>query len=320
MEKSLITHSSSVCYKTCPRKYFYQYIMTIRKSVESTPLRIGKAVHLGLDLWAVGTDPQESITRAVASYEVLPEWANTEELVYQWMIEREKVARLLSGYFWRWGEVEEKIIQSERAFEVDLLNPDTGRPSSNYNLAGRIDKIIETAGKRLAIKEHKTCSEDISNDSDYWLRLRIDQQISQYMTAARRLGYDVETVIYDVIRKPTIGPLTIPLLDEDGLKIVVDESGERVYLDAKGKSEPKPRQSGDSKKGWSLQTRKQTPQEYGERLTDDIAIRPEYYYAQREIPRLNSDLEEFEYEAWDLQKQIQEAKNITDGTETQLLA
>ena len=35
---------------------------------------------------------------------------------------------------------------------------------------------------------------------------QVAEQISLYVTAARRLGYKVESVYYDVVRKPTIQP------------------------------------------------------------------------------------------------------------------
>lgn len=71
------------------------------------------------------------------------------------------------------------------------------------------------------IKKYKV-GEDIQPDSDLWRRLQIDSQISMYVLAARRLGYPVECVLYNVTRKPTIKPTAIPLLDELGVKIVLD--------------------------------------------------------------------------------------------------
>jgi hypothetical protein len=152
--------------------------------------------------------------------------------------------------------------------------------------------------------EHKTASDDLEPDSDYWKRLRIDQQISAYYIAARAKGHDIQTVLYDVTRKPEIGPLQIPLLDGDGFKIVLDAAGERVRT----KDGKKWRESGDKEQGWVLQCRIQTAREFGERLTADIAARPDYYYRRQEIPRLDKDIEEFRYELWQMQQQMRDSQ------------
>lgn len=308
MSSPLLTHSRMQSQKTCPRMHYFLYEVGIRRDRESKPLRLGAAVHLGIDLVAKGYSPDEAILAAVAGYEVLPTWAaNNDEAAFEWMIERETVARLLAAYFWYWtGERQQvaQFIHSEQSFDLPLRNPETGGVTTSFRLAGKIDKIIQLADGRLAVMEHKTCSDDLDADSDYWRRLRIDSQISLYMLAARQLGYDVRTVYYDVIRKPRIQPTLIPLLDDEGLKIVLDAEGNRVMT----KDGKKPRQSGDASQGHVLQQRRQTPAEFGERLTDDIVARPEFYFARQEIPRLESDLTEFQMELWQQQQQIREAQ------------
>lgn len=156
---------------------------------------------------------------------------------------------------------------------------------------------------RLAVMEHKTTGDSIDSGSDYWLRLRIDHQISLYMLAAKELGHDVQTVLYNVIRKPSIAPKQIPLLDSNGIKIVEDENGMRVM-----KKDGTPRESGDAEKGYKLKQRIEAPDEFGQRLAADIIARPEFYYARQEIPRLTADLDEFRWELWQQAQAIREAQ------------
>ena len=153
----------------------------------------------------------------------------------------------------------------ERQFELPLTNPDSGKPSRAFLLAGKIDAIVKMPDGRLAVLEYKTAGEDISPDSEYWLRLRCDGQISLYVIAARALDFDVATVLYDVTRKPTI----------------------------------RLRQN-------------ETPQQYGQRLLDDIATRPDFYYARREIPRLEDDLAEYGAEVWQQAQQLLEVRRRAD--------
>jgi hypothetical protein len=110
----------------------------------------------------------------------------------------------------------------------------------------------------------------------------------QYVLAARSLGWNVEHVIYDVTRKPGISPKQIPLVDENGIKIVQDVAGNRVF-----KKDGSPRESGDTEKGYVVQSRQETPEEFAERLTADTDERADFYFARREVPMLEQDLEEF---------------------------
>lgn len=326
----LLTHSRMDCYKACPRKHRNRYELGIRPIGDAKPLRIGRAVHRGIETYEK-TPAHHLIAReeecrnlaiqeATKDYEVLPDWCNTDEKMTAWMVERETVAALLSGYFWYWSEWKLEIIQTEFPFELPILNPDTGKKTTSFNKAGKIDGIVRLADGRIAVRETKTCSDPIHNDPDepgepdYWRRLKIDQQISHYMVAAREMGYAVETILYDVIRKPTIEPLSIPLLDESGTKIVLDSQGNRCFKSklkkdgTPGAGHGEPYESGNAEKGWTLQSRKQTPQEYGERLLKGIEERPEFYYQRREIPRLEADLKEFEVELWQIQQQIRESQ------------
>ncbi len=86
---------------------------------------------------------------------------------------------------------------------------------------------------------------------------------------------------------------------------MLDGYGERVR-NLTGKKDW--RQTGDKEKGYVLQTRPMTIQEWGDKLTEDIVERPEHYFARVEIPRLDSDLDEFLAEQWDVQLAIREAQ------------
>jgi hypothetical protein len=170
-------------------------------------------------------------------------------------------------------------------------------------MAGKIDGIVQFPDGRVAVDETKTTGQPIDDAADYWLKLRIDEQITRYMYAARQLGYDVVVVHYDVIRKPTIKPSQVAVLDNEGLKVVLDNEGKRVF-----NKNGTPKQSGSTEQGWTLQTRIETADEYGERLSLDISERPTFYFNRKEIVRSDSDIQEFLTEQWQQQKTIAEAE------------
>jgi len=303
----VLTNSRLSCAKSCRRKHYFRYELGVRPQSDAVYFRIGGAFHKGVELRRKGLDQDAAILEAVASYETLPGWAKTPEQIHDWMTERETVVSMLAGYFWRWqGDADQiaETVAAELPFELPIVNPETGKPTTSFRLSGKIDGIVKLKDGRLAIHEIKTTSDDIEPLSDYWKRLRIDHQITTYVYAARKLGYAVETVYYDVAKKPDIRPKQIPLLDDQGFKIVLDAAGQRVMT----KDGKKPRETGDTAAGYTLQTRIEEPAEFRERFMEDIEARPDHYFVRQEIPRLDADIEEFEHELWSQQQELRDAQ------------
>ena len=298
-ETSRLTTTRLASLRRCPRQHYYRYELGLSRTREKDALRLGSAFHVGMEAKNGGLDAERAVAHATVGYDERPAWADP----WEWEIERETVRHLLTGYFWRYGLDDLKVLAAEQTFEMPLVHPVTGEVSADFVLAGKIDAIVQLPDGRLAVLEYKTAGEDISSDSDYWLRLRCDPQISQYVLAARALGFDVATVLYDVTRKPTIKPVQVPILDEAGEKIVLDAQGSRV-LTAAGKL----RKTGDSAKGFVLQSRPESPAEYGERLLADIGDRPDFYFQRREVPRLEDDLAEFRVELWQQAEQLADTR------------
>jgi hypothetical protein len=293
----LLTYSRQDCFKTCRKKHWWSYEMRIRPIYDARALRMGSVWHHALELLVTALEVAVAYIRG--TYRYCPEQFDETD----WNYECETMVRLVCGYAWRWENDGLDYIATEKGFELGLENPATGKPTTVFRLAGKIDGIVKLEDGRLAVMEHKTIGESIDSDAPLWRRLRIDHQISFYVNAARRLGYDVATVLYDVTRKPTIKPADVPLTDSDGLPIVTDRNNIRVFT-----KQGKPRKTGDKEKGYTLNTRPMTVEEWGEKLNEDIAARPDYYYARNEVPRLDSELEECQQEVWQIQKTIREAQ------------
>lgn len=302
MTSNLLTNSRMTSAKTCLAKHYMEYELGVRLDTDAKPLRMGRAVHEGLDLLAKGQTIVEVAAQIRTLYADFPAWINSDDLADEWLTECEVCVCMLSGYAWRWADDPQiaEVVCSEQQFLQEIVNPETGRTSRLWRKAGKIDKIVRLADGRLALMEHKTCSEDISVDSDWWKQLLIDQQISLYVIAARQAGYQIDTVLYDVLRKPGLSRSHVPILDADGKKIVVDVRGTRVY-----NTNATPRQAADKAHGWTLQTGLETVEDYANRVMTDIGSRPDYYYARREVPRLDGDLLMFASELW------QQAKLLT---------
>jgi len=260
-----LTHSRLACFRTCPRKHYLSYELGIRPEKDSFSLRVGSAFHLALDLIEKGHDPSDAFERVLDDpYDVA------------------LVAAMVHGHHFRWNGQQPEVVASELAFEMPLRNPETGAATPIWNLAGVIDKIVRLDDGRLALMEHKTTSRDFSPGADYWVRLHMDQQLSIYVLAAREIGYDVATVLYDVTRRPMLRPL----------KATPEES--RKYK-ANGVLYANQRDVDE------------TPAEFTARVAAYVAEHPESF-ARIEIARLDQDLQWCAAELWQQQLAIRSAQ------------
>jgi len=312
-----LTCSQIKCARKCLRKHLIAYILAIRTEDVPTYFRTGHVVHRGLDFRAQGLDVDSAITQALQEFDQGLLNLKGEEFEKR-MIEREVLARLLGGYFWRWEEMDRdiKVVASELSFELPIYNPQTGKANDIFIIAGKIDKIIKLADGRLAVMEHKTTSDDISPISHYWKRLKIDMQISIYYLAARMLGYPVETILYDVIRKPSFskpkqltqaqtrelvekGIYHTKFTGDDKLTLVGNYKVKQLNETSGGEGQSPAFDvdgytivSTQHKQGYSLP---ETVSMYGDRITADIGRRYNHYYGRREIPRLEHQIFETQH-------------------------
>ena len=267
-----VTTSELNCYLACPYKHHLRYRLMLRRVLAERPLFDGGAFHEALDLWYTTRDQGAADARIVELYNA--EEVNVpEDELHAHRCGRERIRSLFAGYVWRWTNEPLELLASERKFAVPI--------SSLVTLCGKIDKLVKLPDGRTALMEHKTTASDIAQDSLYWQRLRMDLQVSNYI-----IGTDAKTILYDVAYKPALLPKQVPITDADGCKIVIDTKGERIY-----NTNGKPRQTGDAALGYTLQTRIEEPGEYGRRVLDDIAARPDHYFARKEISRTKDQLE-----------------------------
>ncbi|MEI7837954.1 MAG: PD-(D/E)XK nuclease family protein [Planctomycetota bacterium] len=222
--KTKLTSTRLSSLRRCLRLHYYRYELGLARVRQATPLRFGQVFHKGLELrhGLFGQDTQALLDNVLADYGTAPAWADPTD----WAVEHQTLRALLTGHLWRYGSDNVTFVAVEQAFEIPLVNPGTGYPSRKFALAGKIDGVVQLPDGRLAVLEYKTTSEDVAQGGEYWLRLRCDGQISQYVLAARALGFDVATVLYDVTRKPTIRLRQNETPEQYGQRLLAD-IGER---------------------------------------------------------------------------------------------
>lgn len=282
-----LTHSRLACFRACPRRAQLAYEYRLRPLHPDLPLRIGSGFARAVEAGAKGLDVEAAMGDGLADpYDLA------------------LVAAMFTTHKERWAGRGLEHVYAEVAFhDVPIVNPATGRATPVYVSDGKIDRIVRLADGRLAIMEYKTTSKDFAPGDDYWLRLHIDLQLSIYLLAARHLGIDVSTILYDVTRRPALRPSQIPVTDAEGVKIVLDAAGERV----KTKTGTW-RQTGDTALGYVVKTRVETPEEFADRVATAMRADPDKHFARIEIARTDADLDDARSEIWMQQLAHREAQ------------
>ncbi len=256
----LLSNSSLTTFRRCPREYYFRYVLLRKGRAKAAALRFGTLFHVALNAWwRCSGDAAYRFAAALAAIaEHIAKQDNESDA-----FEVVKAQCLIAGYSARWADEGYETLAVELRFRLPI-------EGAEYDLGGAIDAIVRKGG-RVRNVEHKTTSADISVGSDYWRHVvTLDPQVSTYMHAARVLGYDPRDTLYDVIRKPTLPHL-----------FATPEEARKYTKPTK--AEPIPRLYATQRE------RDETPEEYAERLTEDIATNPTRYYARMPIVRLEED-------------------------------
>jgi len=285
-----LTNSQRTCFARCHREHHYAYELGIRPRLVPHALGFGSLFHAGLEAWwrAPGHDKDDALDDALVAVECAydAQLGDDTELDAYDVIRAEE---LLRGYDARWGgalaDGELAVLAVEREFECALVNPATGKPSRTWRLGGKVDAIVRDARGDVWVVEHKTTTADLAPGADYWLRLRIDGQVSTYFDGVESLGLPVRGCLYDVIKKVTAKPYRATPEDE------------RRYTTKASKLK-----DGTARPAGSLHAnqreRDETADEYRARIAARIAEAPEACFQRAEVVRLDTDLNEARADAW----------------------
>ena len=287
-----LTHSSMATFATCRRKYYLQYVERLRPTITATALRFGGAYHLGLEVLANTGSADQAIAAVRRNYAEFPGWVEDEATEKSWWVECETVVALVDGWAWRWRDDEVTVVEAERSYQLPIVNPDTGASARSHRHAGKRDQLVTLPDGRSALREFKTTSDNISPTSNYWKHLAIDPQISGYFDSYAAEGIEIDTVLYDVVRKPTIRPRTLQKKErekfiEDGKWFGAEfQEFTRADVDL------------------------ETPAMFAARLSAYLRERPDFYFARREITRLEADQREFRHDLWQTHQAIQQSERV----------
>jgi RecB family exonuclease len=193
-DKTLLTYSALNTFRNCPRKYKNRYLDNLRPRERPDALSFGSVIHTAIELW-YRTQDAESRLRDVLAY--IDDAFENRVVDSNHMVHWHLATAMIRGYAERYATEEFGIVEVEKEFVGEIRNPDTGRQSQTFRIAGKVDGIVR-CHDGLYLLEHKTAS---TVDANYLDKLWTDTQIALYCYYLRELGYRIVGVIYNVLLK-----------------------------------------------------------------------------------------------------------------------
>jgi len=280
-DKGVLTFSALNTFRNCPRKYKHRYIDCLRPREKAESLSFGSVIHSAIELW-YRSAPDNNRLWTVLDFidQQFPQRAGDDGQKATWNLAR----AMFTGYASRYASEDFEIVEVELPFTGEIRNPDTGRPSQTFVMAGKADAIVKrTDGMYLL--EHKTAS---SIDANYLDKLWTDTQIALYSFYLRQIGYPIVGIIYNVLLKSR--------LKQKAGETEAEYEARRMELAAKNKS------------GRSTAKRQmpESDEEFQARLAEWYA-RPEAFH--REHIYLSEDrLARLQEEGWEITQQYLDAR------------
>lgn len=256
MTRQLITNSRMQAFQACQRLHQISYVRGYRPVAKSYALDWGTLMHKALEAWWLmhGSNRPEHALEAAS---VAIHDSDAPDL------DKVKARVLMAGYDARWSG-------AMADYDVIAVEQEFRYPARDYDLGGKIDGIIrQRSTGRVFLLEHKNTSSDFGVSSDYWRKLRMEPQISQYVRGARALGYEVNGCLWDVLRRPEQKPY-------------------------QAKPEASRKYTKEGKLYANQRAEDETPEEYAARLTELICASPQDWYARQEVVRLPEEMEAFD--------------------------
>jgi hypothetical protein len=280
-DKTLLTYSALNTYRNCPRKYKNRYVDNLRPRERAEALSFGSVIHAAIELWyrSAGVESRLSEVNAYIDDAYENRIVDAGQMA-SWHLAR----AITAGYASRYSVEEFEVVEVEKEFVGEIRNPDTGRQSQTFRIAGKVDAIVR-CHDGMYLLEHKTAA---TVDANYLDKLWTDTQIALYCHYLRELGYPIVGVIYNVLLKAR--------LKQSAGETQAEYEVRHAELAAKNKS------------GKSAAKRQmpETDDEFQSRLTEWYS-RPEAFH--REFIYLSEDrLAMLQEEVWEITQQYLDAR------------
>jgi len=205
-----VSHSSTSQARSCWMKYYWHYIEGLTPKKKSAALTLGSAVHTAFEMFYTGSTDSDVLNWIKKSYE--------EDSGERNSVEEEDHRINMFTALGMWAYYPYKNIQEFEEIIVEKEGKVTFGKMRNVRLVFRIDGLIKVGGVWW-VREVKTTGLAMSQ---FMGRCTKSVQASVYVYCARKLGYDVAGVMFDVIKKPLLRRRKTETCDDFGRRIMAD--------------------------------------------------------------------------------------------------
>lgn len=207
MPPERFSHSSLATWRRCRYKYYLSYIMDYSPPSSIGQFR-GTIGHACLGEWYASNKDDEKAIKKASEIATQIEIDNNIDLANEW----DDLLLVLYRYFnWARSKDDFETLAIEKEYEIEL---------GGYKLTGFIDGIVKTKDD-VWIMEHKFVKQASIR------HVNLDMQVSIYMLAATKLGYNPIGCMYNNIRMTkggiaAIEPVqrTLAYRNYEGLKVI----------------------------------------------------------------------------------------------------
>ena len=199
-----ISHSRMYRMRRCHRMDYYRSRLGLEPVEVNQNFALGTAMHNAIALWDTGTPPDEAIVAAITGTRC----------------DEKNIAvlhGLFAGYCHRYHEDANLCTHQP---EVRIESHVTGL--RGWRSVAIIDDLATTQTGKKILFERKTTSEDVSDTSEYWERVRHDTQVLYYSLELALQRINVQSIWWDAIRKPTIRQKQNETLEEYSARLALD--------------------------------------------------------------------------------------------------
>jgi hypothetical protein len=300
--RPLMTKSRQSAYRQCPRYHHHVYDLRLEPvdAQDDGAARFGTVGHAALEAWLKSIQSGGDEGNAYSAGLIAVEQQTAGGLLLD-DFERQRALAVFDGYHARWWpEMEHyEVLAVEVEFRDRLRSPKTGAPSLTWDEGGKLDALVrDRRDGRVWILEHKFTAADVSPGSAYWVRLKLDSQVSIYHDGAAALGFpDVAGCIYDVVSRPAQRPLKavaeVKMTQGKPCKCLHNGVPHEDCAACQGtgwREPPRPYA------GQRLED--ETPAEFGQRIREVLAAAPEAHYQRGAVVRFDAELEEARWDLW----------------------
>jgi len=194
----------------CWKKYYWNYVEGLKPKRKASALTLGGIFHEAHEMYFTGSTDSDALNCIKDRYDeqISNTFLDDQEYV---ITDQYTCMGMWAGYPYKnLGEFEDMHVEKE--FKVSIPN------LRGVRLVGKVDGLIKKKG-RWWVREIKTSG---LTPNQFKGRIKNSYQVSGYVYAANKLGYDIAGVQYDVIKKPRL---------KKGVNETVHDFGRRIMQD-----------------------------------------------------------------------------------------